>query len=299
MARGLWKGAISFGLVNVPVELFSAQKRSGEINLTMLDKRDLAPVGYKRVNKASGKEVPWDDVVKGYEYQDDKYVVLSEEDFRRANPEASKTVDIMAFVDLADIAPQYFETPYYLAPAKRGEKAYALLREAMAKAAKAGIATVVIRTKQYLAAVLPQGEALILNTLRYQNELKTAKDLDIAEKLEGHKPSAKELDMALRLVDDMADEWKPERYHDTYHEDLMKRIEDKIKAGQTEEITEPEKEERAAKGAEVVDLMALLRKSVEGGGRKAAKDKAAANDDEKEEKAHHKQRRSTRKRRAA
>jgi DNA end-binding protein Ku len=299
MARGLWKGAISFGLVNVPVELYSAQKRSAEIDLTMLDKRDLAPVGYKRVNKASGKEVPWDDVVKGYEYEDDKYVVLSEEDFRRANPEAAKTVDIMAFVDLADITPQYFETPYYLAPGKRGEKAYALLRDAMAKAGKAGIATVVIRTKQYLAAVVPQGDALILNTLRYHNELKTAKDLDIPEKLEGHKPSAKELDMALRLIDDMADEWKPERYRDTYHEDLMKRIEEKIKAGQTEEITEPEREERATKGAQVVDLMALLRKSVEGGGRKAAKDKAAANDDEKEEKAHHKQRRAARKRRAA
>jgi DNA end-binding protein Ku len=296
MARGLWKGAISFGLVNVPVELFSAQKRSAEVDLTMLDRRDLAPVGYKRVNKATGKEVPWDDVVKGYEYQDDKYVVLSSEDFRRANPDAAKTVDILAFVDLADIAPLYFETPYYLGPGKRGEKAYALLRDAMAKAGKAGIASVVIRTKQYLAALIPQGEALVLNTLRYQKELKSADDLDIPEKVKGHKPTAKELDMALRLVDDMADDWKPERYHDTYHEDLMKRIEEKIKAGQTEEITEPEKEERPAKGAEVVDLMALLRKSVEGGGRKAAKDKAAANDDEKEEKKH---KRAARKRRAA
>jgi DNA end-binding protein Ku len=299
MARGLWKGAISFGLVNVPVELFSAQKRSAEVDLTMLDKRDLAPVGYKRVNKATGKEVPWDDVVKGYEYQDDKYVVLSEEDFRRANPEASKTVDILAFVDLADIAPLYFDTPYYLGPGRRGEKAYALLRDAMAKAGKAGIATVVIRTKQYLAALVPQGEALVLNTLRYHKELKQADDLEIPEKLKGHKPASKELDMALRLIDDMADDWKPERYHDTYHEDLMQRIEEKIKAGQTEEITQPEKEERPAKSAEVVDLMALLRKSVEGGGRKAAKDKAAANDEDKEEKVHHRHKRTARKRRAA
>jgi DNA end-binding protein Ku len=300
MARGLWKGAISFGLVNVPVELFSAQKRSAELDLTMLDKRDMAPVGYKRVNKATGKEVPWDDVVKGYEYEDDKYVVLSEEDFRRANPDASKTVDILAFVDLADIAPIYFETPYYLGPGKRGEKAYALLRDAMAKAGKAGIASVVIRTKQYLAALLPQGDALVLNTLRYHKELKQADDVDIPEKLKGHKPTSKELDMALRLIDDMADEWKPDRYHDTYHEDLMKRIEEKIKAGQTEEITEPEKAEREPKGAEVVDLMALLRKSVEGGGRKgAAKERAAANDDEKEEKAHHRHKRASRKRRAA
>src|SRR5207244_13424695 len=127
MARGLWKGAISFGLVNVPVELYSAQKRSAELDLTMLDKRDMAPVGYKRVNKATGKEVPWDDVVKGYEYQDDKYVVLSEEDFRRANPQGSKTVDIVAFVDVNDIDRLFFETPYYLGPGKRGETEYALL----------------------------------------------------------------------------------------------------------------------------------------------------------------------------
>lgn len=291
MARGLWKGAISFGLVNVPVELFSAQKRSAEIDLTMLDKRDLAPVGYKRVNKASGKEVPWDDVVKGYEYQDDKYVVLSEEDFRRANPEAAKTVDIMAFVDLDDITPQYFETPYYLAPGKRGEKAYALLRDAMAKAGKAGIASVVIRTKQYLAALVPQDDALILNTLRYPNELKSAQDLDIPDKLKGHKASAKELDMALTLIDDMADEWRPEKYHDTYHEDLMQRIEQKIKAGQTEEITEPEKAERPAKGAEVIDLMSLLKKSVAGGRKGAAR--------EREPQGERKPRRAARKRRAA
>jgi DNA end-binding protein Ku len=278
MARGLWKGAISFGLVNVPVELYSAQKRSAELDLTMLDKRDLAPVGYKRVNKASGKEVPWEDVVKGYEYEDDKYVVLSEEDFRRANPEASKTVDIVAFVDLADIDPLFFETPYYLGPGKRGEKAYALLRDAMAKAGKAGIATVVIRTKQYLAALIPQGDALLLNTLRYYRELKKPEDLDIPDKLTGIKVSAKELDIALRLIDDMADEWKPEKYHDTYHEDLLKRIEEKVKAGQTEEITAPEKEEKAAKGADVIDLMSLLKKSVEGGKKpkRAARKRRAA-----------------------
>jgi DNA end-binding protein Ku len=290
MARGLWKGAISFGLVNVPVELFSAQKRSAELDLTMLDKRDMAPVGYKRVNKATGKEVPWEDVVKGYQYEDDKYVVLSEEDFRRANPEASKTVDIVAFVDLADIAPQYFETPYLLAPAKRGEKAYALLRDAMAKAGKAGIATVVIRTKAYLAALVAQGEALILNTLRYHKEL--------PEKLKGAKVSAKEIEMALRLIDDMADEWQPAKYHDTYHEDLLKRIEAKIKAGQTEEITEPAKEEKAGKTADVIDLMSLLRKSVEGGKKPSREKQAAANDEGQEEKPQHKPKR-TRKRRAA
>lgn len=259
MARGLWKGAISFGLVNVPVELHSARKRTSELDMTMLDKRDLAPVGYKRVNKATGKEVPWAEVVKGYEYQNDKYVVLSEEDFRRANPEAAKTVDIQAFVELADIAPQYFETPYYLIPGKRGEKAYALLRDTLKRAGKAGIATVMIRTKQYLAALIAQDELLVLNTLRYHDELKKASEFDIPDA----KVSAKEMDMAMRLVDDMADNWEPARYKDTFKDDLLKRIEEKVEAGQTEEITEPEKGAREPKSADVVDLMSLLKKSIE------------------------------------
>ena len=276
MARSLWKGAISFGLVNVPVELHSAKKRAAELDMTMLDKRDLAPVGYKRVNKATGKEVAWGNVVKGYEYKDDKYVVLSDEDFRRANPEASRTVDILAFVDLADIQPQYFETPYYLVPEKRGEKAYALLREALEKAGKAGIASVVIRTKQYLAALVAQDELMVLNTLRYADELKAPAELEIPKA----KVTAKELDMALRLVEDMADEWEPKKYKDTYREDLLKRIKEKVKAGQTEELTEPEEgAEKPARGADVIDLMSLLKQSVE------RKPKPA--------------RRSTRKRRAA
>lgn len=259
MARGLWKGAISFGLVNVPVELHSAKRRTSELDMTMLDKRDLAPVGYKRVNKATGKEVPWAEVVKGYEYRNDKYVVLSDEDFRRANPEAAKTVDIQAFVELADIAPQYFETPYYLVPGKRGEKAYALLRDTLKKAGKAGIATVMIRTRQYLAALIAQDELLVLNTLRYHDELKKASEFEIPDA----KVSAKEMDMAMRLVDDMADKWQPARYKDTFKDDLLKRIEEKVEAGQTEEITEPEKGAREPKSADVVDLMSLLKKSIE------------------------------------
>jgi len=288
MPRGLWKGAISFGLVNVPVELFSAEKRSTELDLTMLDKRDLAPVGYKRYNKASGEDVPWSEIVKGYEYEDGKYVVLSEEDFRRANVEASKTVDIQAFVDAGEVPPLYFETPYYLAPGKRGEKAYALLREALKKAGKIGIATVVIRTRQYLAALIPYGDVLLMNTIRYANELRPVEELGIPEaSLKGAKVTAKEIDLALRLIDDMIDRWQPEQYKDTYREDLLKRIEEKVKAGQTKEITAPEKEGAEEKaGAEVIDLMALLRKSVEGkakaaparasGKRPAAKKRRAA-----------------------
>jgi DNA end-binding protein Ku len=259
MARSLWKGAISFGLVNVPVELHSAQKRSSELDLTMLDRRDLSPVGFKRVNKSSGEEVPWAEVVKGYEYEDGKYVVLGEEDFRRANPEASRTVDIVAFVEMQDVAPHYFETPYYLAPSKRGEKAYALLRETLKKAGKAGIATVVIRTKQYLAALFPQDEVLVLNTLRYADELKKPASLEIP----GAKVTAKELDMALRLVQDMSEDWRPEKFHDTYREDILKRVEQKVKAGETEDIPEPEKAAKERKGGEVIDLMSLLKKSID------------------------------------
>jgi DNA end-binding protein Ku len=263
MARGLWKGAISFGLVNVPVELFSAEKRANELDLTMLDKRDLAPVGYKRYNKSTGEDVPWAEIVKGYEYEDGKYVVLSDEDFRRANVEASKTVEIQAFVDATEIAPLFFETPYYLAPGKRGEKAYALLRDALRKSGKAGVATVVIRTRQYLAAVLPQQDVLVMNTLRYAGEIRSAEELDLPAAALQARASAKEMDMALRLIDDMSEKWKPEKFKDTYREDLLARIEEKVKAGQTEEITAPEKGgKEAAAGAEVIDLMALLKKSV-------------------------------------
>jgi DNA end-binding protein Ku len=262
MARGLWKGAISFGLVNVPVELFSAQKRTSELDLTMLDKRDLSPVGYKRYNKASGKDVPWGEIVKGYEYADDKYVVLSDEDFRRANVEASRTVEILSFVDVGEIPPQHFETPYYLVPGKRGEKAYALLRETLEKAGKAGIATVVIRTRQYLATLIPQDDVLLLNTLRYEDELRDVKDLDLPDALKKQKVTAKELELALRLVEDLAGKWEPEKYKDSYRADLLARIREKVKKGQTEEITEPEKAPRAGKSAEVIDLMALLKKSV-------------------------------------
>ena len=262
MARGLWKGAISFGLVNVPVELHSAERRSSELDLTMLDKRDLAPVGYKRYNKSTGEDVPWAEIVKGYEYDDDKYVVLSDEDFRRANVDASKTVDIQAFVDLKDIPPLYFETPYYLAPGKRGEKAYALLRDAMKKAGKAGIATVVIRTRQYLAAVMPQDDVLLMDTLRYADEIKGPEELGVPNGALHHKVSPKEVDMALRRIDDMSEKWQPEKFKDTYRDDLMARIKEKIKQGQTEEITEPEKGEKEAARADVIDLMALLRQSV-------------------------------------
>lgn len=268
MPRSLWRGSISFGLVNIPVVLYSAENRNS-FDLTLLDRRDMKPVGFKRYNKESGKEVTWDQIVKGYEYDKSRYVVLTDEDFKRANVEATQTIDIVNFARAEDIAPTSFETPYYLAPDKHGEKGYALLRETLKKTGKAAIATVVIRTRQYIAALIPWSEMIVLNTLRYANELRPSRELDLPAK---HAKSAhvtpREVDMAMKLVEEMSEPWKPERYKDTYHEDLMRLIQKRIKAGKTEVITAPGKDEEDEKPgrAKVVDLMALLRRSVQQSG---------------------------------
>jgi len=264
MARTLWKGAISFGLVHIPVGLYSAEKRNN-FDLTMLDRRSMKPVGFKRYNKETGEDVQWDDIVKGYEYEKDRYVVLTEEDFKRANVEATQTVDILSFVTRDEIGPMYYETPYYLAPDKRGHKGYALLRETLTQTGKIGIANVVIRTRQYVAALIPYKHVILMNTLRYPTELRDTDDLDVpSSNLKEVGVSPREVEMARRLVEGMSASWKPEDYRDTYHEDLLALIEKRVQAGQTEMVTEPStgEEQRAAKG-EVVDLMALLKKSVE------------------------------------
>jgi DNA end-binding protein Ku len=263
MPRPLWKGAVSFGLVHIPVILASAENRNN-FDLTMLDRRNMKPVGFKRYNKETEKEVGWDDIVKGYEYEKGRYVVLTENDFKRANVEATQTVDIMAFVDADEVAPTYFETPYYLAPDKRGEKGYALLRETLKASNKIAIATVVIRTRQYLAALIPSGNVIVLNTLRYQNELKSAKDLEVPSgNLKTSGISPREIEMAKKLVEEMTEPWKPERYRDTYHDDLMKLIDERIKAGKTEIVTEADEGEEKPVIGEVIDLMALLKRSVQ------------------------------------
>jgi len=264
MARTLWKGAISFGLVHIPVGLYSAEKRNS-FDLTMLDRRSMKPVGFKRYNKETGEDVSWDDIVKGYEYEKGQYVVLTDEDFKRANVEATQTVDIQCFVKEDEIGSMYFETPYYLAPDKRGHKGYALLRETLKQTGRIAIANVVIRTRQYVAALLPYQDVIVMNTLRYQSELRDADDLEVpSSNLKAVGVNPREVEMARRLVEGMSAGWKPGEYHDTYHEDLLALIEKRVKAGQTEMITEPspEEEERPRKG-EVIDLMALLKKSVE------------------------------------
>src|SRR5262245_23277026 len=263
MSRSIWRGAISFGLVHIPVVLSSAEDRNS-FDLTMLDRRNMKPVGFKRYNKVTEQEVGWDDIVKGYEYEKERYVVLTDEDFKRANVEATQTIDIMAFVNAGDIAPTYFETPYYLAPDKRGDKGYALLRETLKATNKVAITTVVIRTRQYLAALIPIGDLIVLNTLRYKNELKPAKDLKVPSgNIKTSGVSRREIDMAKTLVQEMTEHWKPERYRDTYHEDLLRLIDKRIKAGNTEVITEADEEGEKPVQGKVIDLMALLKRSVQ------------------------------------
>ncbi len=278
MARSLWKGAISFGLVHIPVEMYSAV-REKSLDLTMLDKRDFSPIGFKRYNKGNDKEVTWDDIVKGYEYSSGEYVVLSEEDLRRANPEATQTIDILAFVDADQVPLMYYEQPYYLAPGKGGDKVYALLRETLRKAGKIGIANVVIRVKQHLCALVCVGDVIIMNTLRYSDEIRETDELKIPSSTEKAAAiSDKELKMAMALVEGMSEEWKPEQYHDTYREDVLALVEQKVKAKETKTITMPGKEKAPASSSNVIDLVSLLQQSL--GKKPAAKAKAANDEDE-------------------
>ncbi|HTS23132.1 MAG TPA: Ku protein [Casimicrobiaceae bacterium] len=277
MPGALWKGAITFGLVGIPVELHAAEEKR-EFKLAMIDRRDFSPVGYKRYSKRTGKEVPWDDIVKAFEYEKGEYVVLSDEDFRRANVKASQAIEVQAFVPAEEIPVEYFETPYYLVPGRAGQKVYALLRETLRASRRVAIGEVVIRTVQHLVAVVPAGRALMLNTMRYHDQLRSAKDLDLpAEDLKSVRVTAKEAELAKRLVSDMAEHWKPEAFKDSFHQDLMRRIREKIKAGQTKEITERERE-AAPRSAKVIDLAALLQRSLEEAqraGRKGAQGRAA------------------------
>ncbi len=270
MARALWKGSINFGLVNIPVELYTAEERKG-FSFSMLDKRDFSPVGYKRYSKESGKEIEWSNIVKGYEYEKGQYVVLSDEDFRRANVKATQTIDIQTFVPEGAIPLEYFETPYYLAPSGRSAKVYALLRETLRATKRIAVAQVVIRTTQHLAAVVVHERALMLNTLRYPDELRNTTGLELpAAGLKNAGVTAKEIDLAKRLVDDMTGDWNPAEFKNSYHDDLMARIEQKIKRGETKEITKPDADEERPRTAQIIDLAELLKKSLGGGGQRAA-----------------------------
>ncbi|MBL0920899.1 MAG: Ku protein [Phycisphaerales bacterium] len=262
MSRPIWKGHISFGLVNVPVTLHTAERRT-DLQLHMLDSRDHARVRYERVNEETGEEVPWGEVVRGYEYKDGSYVVLSDEELKRAAPEATKRVEIEAFVGVDEIDPMYFDRPYYLEPGRGGEKGYVLLREALAESGRVGIARVVIRTRQYIAAMMARGDMLVLELLRYPQELRSAEGLEIPRG-EGkkHGVTAAEKKIARTLVDSMSKPWDPAEYTDEYREDLMQWIEKKVKSGKTGPDKAGAKQEEDDEPPAPISFMDLLRKSI-------------------------------------
>src|ERR1041384_3703539 len=232
MARAIWKGSISFGLVNIPIALYPATRRE-ELRFRLLRQSDLSPVNYKRVAEKDGKEVPWNQIVKGYEYEKGKFVVLKDKDFQRVDLEATQTVDIQDFVDLEEIDPMFFYKPYYLEPQKGGDKAYALLREALSDGKKVGIAKVVIKTRQYLAGVKALKDALVLELMHFAEELADAEKLHVPKKTAVGK---REKDMAEALVKSMTSKWDPEKYKDDYRDALMEVIEEKVESGGEEKI---------------------------------------------------------------
>jgi len=252
--RAIWKGSISFGLVSIPVALYPATRRE-ELKFRLLRANDLSPVNYKRVAEADGKEVPWDQIVKGYEYEKGRFVVIKDEDFKRVDLEATQTVDIMNFVKLGEINPVLFHKPYYMEAEKGGDKAYVLLRDALAESGKIGIAKVVIKTRQHLAAIKPQKRGLMLELMHFPEEL-----VDITEyRAPSEKPAAKaEMNMAKQLIESMSSKWNPEQYHDDYHKALEKIVEEKVAHGGKL----PPAPHKKAKPSNVIDLVSVLQQSI-------------------------------------
>ncbi|KAI2683768.1 MULTISPECIES: Ku protein [unclassified Pseudomonas] len=267
MARAIWKGAISFGLVHIPVALVSATSSQG-VDFDWLDSRSMDPVGYKRINKVTGKEVTKEHIVKGVQYEKGRYVVLSEEEIKSAHPLSTQTIDIFSFVDSDQIPLQNIDTPYYLAPDKRGGKVYALLRETLSKTNKVALAHVVLHTRQHLAALMPLESAMVLVMLRWPEEVRSLDTLELGSEVTEPKLAKGELDMAKRLVQDMSGDWSPEDYRDSFEDKIMSLVEKKANEGKIEDVeTATGEEER--KTADVIDLTELLKRSL--GGKAAAK----------------------------
>ncbi|MBD1553882.1 Ku protein [Pseudomonas typographi] len=260
MPRAIWKGAVSFGLVHIPVALVSATASQG-VDFDWLDKRSMDPVGYKRVNKATGEEMTKENIVKGVQYQKGQYVVLSEDDIRTSHPVSTQTIDIMAFIPRDEIPLQNIDTPYYLAPDKRGEKVYALLRETLASTERVALAEVVLHTRQYLCALMPLEDALVLVKLRWPAEVRSLDSLELPKAVTEAELKKAELDMAKRLVEDMSGHWSPEDYVDTFEEKIMALVEKKAGQGKLEAVERPD-EEQGKRGAEVIDLTELLKRSL-------------------------------------
>lgn len=264
MARGIWSGAISFGLLNIPITVMSA-KEEERLHFKMMDKRDNAPIGYKQYNKVTGKEIDQKYIEKGYEYGKNKFVYITEEDFLQANPKATRTIDIEDFVSLADVDVLLFERPYYLVPGKNGEKGYVLLRKILEETKKVAVAKFVLRTKQHLVALMARGDYLILEMLRFSHEVQEvheAKFLDNFE-LKKIKVSPREIKAAKVLVDEMSAKWNPDQYENTYQDELLKYIKKKIKSGDVKKVSEEEGKDKIKKiDTNVIDLMPFLQQSL-------------------------------------
>jgi DNA end-binding protein Ku len=276
MARPIWTGTLSFGLLNVPVSLMSAE-RSVDLHFRMLDSRSNTPVRYERVNAETGEEVPWKEIVKAFEYAKGSYVVLEPGDLKSAAADGHEVVDVKAFVEADAIGPEYFEKPYFLVPGKKAEKGYVLLRETLKRTGRIGIARVVIRTREYLSAVMPRGNALVLMLLRYPQELVDAEDYKIpAGAASEYRISSKEIQMAEQLIESMGDDWNPADYRDEFRDRLRKVIEKRMKSKGVVS-TEPEDEADVPENAttNVVDFMALLQKSLASKKRTPAKNAVA------------------------
>jgi len=260
MARVIWKGAITFGLVHVPIVLHPAT-RVTRLDFDWIDKRDNSPVGYQRINKRTGKAIEAEHIVKGYEYEKGDYVFLSDDDFKRANTAATQSIDVLSFVQGSEVPLYYFDTPYYLAPGKRGDKGYVLFREVLRKSGLLALASVVLHSRQYLAAMFPLDDVLMLVTMRYADEIRDAAELDIPHGKDSA-PNAREMQMASRLLEDMTLPWDPEQYRDEYRDDLLATIEEKIASGRTHSLEEAEEAPRRRSG-KVIDLMSMLQRSIE------------------------------------
>lgn len=262
--RVLWKGAISFGLVHIPIALHSAVQ-SQSVDFDWLDRRSMEPVGYKRINKVTGKEIDKADIVKGIEYEEGEYVILEADEIAAAYPKTTQTVEIEAFVSLDSIPFVYLERPYYVSPINKGGKVYALLREVLAESRLAGLAKVVIQTKQHLALLFACGPVLILNLLRWDDEVRDWSALNLPDMdRESVGLSRKELDMGRQLVSDMTVDWRPAQFTDSFREQIMELVQEKIEAGDTARVTQPEPEESESGGARIYDLTEMLQRSLKG-----------------------------------
>lgn len=259
--RPIWNGTLSFGLLNVPVQIYSAEK-SNDLHFRMLDNRDKNPIRYERTNAETGEEVPWKDIVKAFEYSKGSYVVIDAKELRAAAPEATEMIEIEAFVSRDEIDPLYFERPYYLVPGKKAEKGYVLLRETLRKVGQVGIAKVVIRTKQYLSAVMPVGDALVLNLMRYEQQLISPQEFKLPGAASEYRISAKEMEMASQLIKSMSTQWKPDDYQDDFQKTVRKLIDARVAQQGGKRIKHTEEHTPVKPATNVVDFMSLLKKSL-------------------------------------